>query len=238
MYKHYIIFKSALLDIRNEWSWYLILMITNPLAILFFLRVVLGANISFLSYIVGSVIMTFGTGVFLSLGQTFAFYKATSSLDYYMALPLSKNEIILSLVFRNIILSLPSLLIIIVVGSIIYNAPIHLGLPFFVVIILTSLSLAGIGTIIGVGTKDMQVASILTQILNPLFVYLAPVFVVQSALPAVVSYLSYLFPTTYAANALRSALIENAFSIDTLILAVISFASLFIVSKLIDWRND
>lgn len=238
MYKHLVIFKAALLDIRNEWSWYLILMIVNPLSILFFLRIIIGDAIDFEAYVTGSIVMTFGTGVFLSLGQTFSFYKATASLDYYLSLPLSKVEIILSLVFRNIILSLPSMLVMLAIGAYFYDAKVAIGFPFVLAVLLTSLSLAGLGTMIGVSSKNMQTASILTQILTPIFTYLAPVFIPQSTLPPILAYVSYFLPTTYAANALRAAMQSNACSFDMVILAVIGLVCMFIVARLFDWRNE
>lgn len=238
MYKHIILFKAALLDIRNEWSWYLLLMIVSPLSILFFLQIIAGGLIDYNSYIVGSIVMTFGTGIFLSLGQTFALYKATSSMDYYLALPLSKIEIIVSLVFRNIILSIPSMAFILLIGAFLYNVTIVIGLPLIIAIFLTSVSLAGVGTMIGVCSKNMQIASILTQVLTPIFTYLAPVFVIQSKLPKFVLYISYLLPTTYAANAMRNALQSNTYSYDYIILTLISVVSLFYVSKVLDWRNE
>jgi len=238
MYKHYIVFKAALLDIRNEWSWYLLLMIVSPLSVLLFLRFIIGNAIDFDSYVVGTIVMTFGTGVFLSLGQIFALYKVTSALDYYLSFPLSKIEIILSLVLRNIILSIPSVLVILGLGTLFYDIKMFIGLPFLVAILLISLSLAGIGVMIGVSSKNMQVASILTQILTPIFTYLAPIFISQSALPGPLIYISYILPTTYAANALRSAMGSNTYSIDFLVLATLSFISLAIVSWKLDWRNE
>ena len=238
MYKHFSIFKVALLDIRNEWSWYLLLMIVNPMAILLFLHFVLGDAIDFVSYITGTIVMTFGTGVFLSLGQIFALYKVTNALDYYLSFPLSKLEIILSLVFRNIVLSLPSIVVILGIGTFLFEVDVYLGLPFFIALLLISLSLAALGVMVGISSKNMQVASIITQILVPIFTYIAPVFIPQTALPIPLLYISYFIPTTYAANALRTAMKTNSFSIDFVILTFFVFISLIIVSRKLDWRNE
>lgn len=214
MLKTLTIFKASLLEIRNEWSWYLILMTIQPLSLLFFVKILSNDTLNFEAYIIGSVIMIFGTGVFLSLGQTFSLYRQTSALDYYMSLPVSKTAIILSLVIKNVILSLPSLGILLLMGSILYSVNVFIGFPFLLAFILTSLSLAGLGTMIGVLSKNMQVASILTQVLTPIFTYLAPVFVEHESQPRILYYISYLFPTTYAANSLRAALIDNIISFD------------------------
>ncbi|ERJ83260.1 ABC-2 type transporter [Peptostreptococcaceae bacterium oral taxon 113 str. W5053] len=237
MYKHWIIFKAALLDIRNEWSWYLILMLVNPLSVLFFLKIIARDSIDFPSYIVGSIVMTFGTGIFLSLGQTFALYKARSSLDYYLVLPLSKNEIILSQIFRNIILSAPSMTMVIIIGIFLYGVRIPISIYFILAIMLTSVSLAGLGTMIGVLSRNVQIASILTQIITPILTYLAPVFVPQSELPLKLRAISYLLPTTYASNSLRAAL-RGELTIDYLILFLIGIISFLYVVRVLDWRHD
>ncbi|MDR2045228.1 MAG: ABC transporter permease [Clostridium sp.] len=237
MRKNVQLFVSALLDIRNEWTWYLLLMTVSPLSILLFLRLVVGDGIDFEAYVVGSVMMTFGTGIFLGLGQNFAYYKATSALDYYLALPLSKGMIIASLVFRNIVLSIPSTAVLILVGLSLYQVELFIGFPFLVTLVLTSFSLAGMGTMIGVCSRNMQVASILTQVLAPVFTYLAPVFLPQSEMPGILGAISYIFPTTYAANALRGALLHDQFTVDTPVLIVIAVVSMAAVSKFVDWSK-
>jgi ABC-2 type transport system permease protein len=238
MYKYFTILKSALLDIRNEWTWYLLLMIANPLATLLFLTIVAGKAINFSGYIVGTIVMTFGTGIFLSLGQTFALYKETSSLDYYLALPLPKGLIMMSLILRNVLLSLPSMIIILIIGSFVYSVNISIGFPFILAILLTSISLAGIGTMIGVYAKNIQVASIATQVLTPILIYLAPVFITMDALPRPLQLIAYLLPTTYSANALRAAMEHNVLSIDFLVLGLLGFVSIFLSTYVMDWRQE
>lgn len=237
VYKHFLIFKAALLDIRTQWAWYLLLMMANPLAVLLFLQIIAKGVIDFDAYMTGSVVMTFGTGIFLSLGQTISHYKKTAALDYYLSLPLSKEEIVLSQVFRNIVLSLPSMIIISLIGTAIYHVKISLNLLFFLAVLLTSISLAGLGTMIGVLSPTMQVASIMTQVVTPILIYLAPVFVTVAELPKPIQLISYVFPTRYAANAIRAA-ISGQWSLDYLVLFLIGGLSMMYVVKFVDWRQD
>jgi len=237
MYKYIILFKASLLDIRNEWSWYLLLMLASPLSILFFLLVIVGDNIGLSTFITGSVIMVLGTGVFLGLGQTLSMYKATGSLNYYLTFPLSRAAIMLSIMFRTVLLTLPSLIVLLIINSIISQDRVYLGFPFFVSLVLTSTSLAGLGTIIGITSKNMQVASILTQIITPIMIYLAPVFYEQDRLPAFFRWLSYILPTTYASISLRTALQTNMFSYATIVLAIVSIISIVYSTVALDWRS-
>lgn len=238
MNRIFTLFKSMLLDIRNEWSWYFILMLVTPLSLLFFLKFIAGDNIVYEDYLVGSIIMTFGTGVFLSLGQSFSYYKASSALDYYLSLPLPKLGIILAIMLRNIILSIPSLIVLFFIGAIQYHTYIPMNFPFICAIILTSTSLAGLGVIVGVTSKNMQMASILTQILNPILIYIAPVFTTITNLPSIVQKFSYFLPTTYQANALRISIHAYQFSFDHIILLLLTVITLYFTVKNVNWMKD
>ena len=237
MYKYYTLFKASLLDIRNEWSWYLILMFVSPLSIILFLFIVSGGGIGMSSFVSGSIVMVLGTGVFLGIGQTLAMYRFTGSLDYYSTFPLARISVVLAIMFRTIILSFPALIVLFVVIAAVQGESFYLGFPFFVTLVLTSLTLAGLGAIVGITAKNMQVASILTQVLTPVMIYLAPVFYEPDQMPRIPMLISYVIPTTYVAQSIRIAMNENVFSVYTLVLLVICLCSVVYSTLILDWRE-
>lgn len=230
--------KSHITEIRTDWLWYLILIIVQIFTTLLFIRIFAGDNFDFVHYTVGSIVTVYSIGTFLSIGQKFAVYKHTNAWEYYMTLPITKFQLITSLILKNIILCLPSTLILIIVGSIFYETDFYFGIPFFVSFILVVFSLAFVGALVGIFAKKYTTASVLTQILNPIFIYLAPVYVASEYYPEILRKISYLIPTTYCANALKNAMLYNTFSTDMLILAGISIIGMFLVLKKIKWVRD
>jgi ABC-2 type transport system permease protein len=237
MRRNLTFFKASLLDIRNEWSWYLLLMLVTPLSTVFFLKMVASDSIGTEVYLTGSIVMCFGTGVFLGLGQTISVYKSTRALDYYLQFSIPRYFIMLTLMVRTIILTLPSVAVLIAINYALSDNHVYLGLPFFLSLFLTSTTLAGIGTLIGILSKNPQVASVLTQVITPVLIYLAPVFYSADLLPLGWRWLTYLLPTTYAADSLKEALFNNGYSFAMLILFFMSIVSVLLSTVVTDWRK-
>jgi len=231
---------TNLLEIREGWLWYVILVCINPLTLLLFMGILVKdpSTETIKTFIIGNIINSLSTGTFLTLGQQFSYFKHNNALDYYLTLPIGKISIIIAYVIRNTVFMIPSTVIILMIGRLYYNVNFVININFIIAMLLSSFSLAGFGVIIGVYGKSIRMSSLLTQILQPIFIFLAPVYVTSDKLPKLINYISYIMPTRYAANALRNSLLQigNVY-IDILILLAITIISLILVTVKLDWNK-
>ncbi len=236
----YYLFKTNLFVIRQEWVWYLLMVCITPLSLLIFLGFYLkGQSQEVLLFIItGNMVMSLVTSSMLTLGQTIGLLKHYKAFDYYATLPISKVSLIISLVTRATLLSIPSMFVIFLIGSIYLHIPMEIHPIIILVILLGGYSLAGIGAVIGIYSRNVQTASLITQIVQPIVVFLAPVLIPETSLPTLVKYSSFIMPTRYVAKAFRSAAMGQIAYLDIFIIFVISVVTVYLVGIKLDWRVE
>ncbi|MBT9163877.1 MAG: hypothetical protein DDT24_00797 [Chloroflexi bacterium] len=131
----------------------------------------------------------------------------------------------------------PSLLILLMVGGIAFD----LWLPpvALLILILGGFTMAGIGAFIGFWSPTGEVAHIATQVIQPFFILLAPVFFPLEHLPGPLQVVARFIPTTYIAETLRAAIagrIYGEFWLDLLILVGFALVFLGLMPLKLDWR--
>ncbi len=229
---------AELLSLRLNWVWSLIIVLISPLSILFLLYMLVGDNEDMIIYIVtGNMVMSLVTGTMLSLGQELGVLKQIRGVDYFATLPLRKINIIISYIMRATITTLPSLLVLYGVGKIILHIPMQLHISIVFVSILAGFSLSAVGAFIGIYSRNAEHASSLTQIVQPLVVYLAPVYINLESMPKIIQVIAHMIPTTYVAKALRLSC-QGEWDIASMaVLFGFSVFSIFLIEKKIDWRQ-
>lgn len=230
--------RGELFLLREAWFWYLFQASFVPVSYLLFLWFLVGSAGSISFFVTGSLVTSLSFGGMLSVGQHLGMLKDSNAFEYYATLPISKSVFVAALATRGMLLSLPSTVIVLVFGYLIFG----LVVPFWasIILLLSAYAMAGIGAFIGFWSPTAQIASLATQVLQTIIIFFAPVFFPLEALPIPLQFTSYLWPTTYAAYALRGA-IEGA-SLSSLwpsILALVAFTvvSLVLVPLKLDWRG-
>lgn len=235
----WFLIKSELLMLRVNWQWSLFIVLVAPLSVLLFLYLLLGrADSSYMTYALsGNIIMSLVTGTMLTLGQELGFLKDVRGFDYYASLPLYKIQLITAYLIRATIITIPSIMILIAIGKIAFNVQIVIHISLFVIVFLSGMSLAGLGAFIGIYSRNSSHASTITQILQPIIIYCAPVFIPSQNMPKVMQVISWFIPTTYVASALRNSFngIFDWFNIAILIAFCV--ISVYLVEFKIDWRQ-
>ncbi len=234
---------TQLFTLRTGWFWYLVMMSLQPLTLLLFIRFLMGpSNESITIYLItGNIVLSLSLSSMLSLGQDLGWLKDDHAFDYYATLPISRSALILAIVTRSVLLALPSIAILLILGTWLFNISLNPHPLTLIVLLLGGYSLSGLGAIIGFYSPNGRISSLLTQIIQPLIIFLSPVFVPLERLPKVLQLTSALIPTTYVAKALRDSLTgQVSFStwISILVLVAISLVSFVFVEKGLDWRGS
>lgn len=237
-----IVLKTQFFLFRTAWIWYLILMALQPLTLVIFLSLfATAADEMTIFYIIsGNIVLSLTLSGMLSLGQELGWMKADNSLSYYATLPVPKSALIFAIVTRSIFLSFLPVILILGISQILFDITIHYNIELVIVIVVSSYSMAGLGAFIGFYSPNGRTSNMLTQIIQPLIVFLSPVFVPVERLPDVLQSVAFVLPTTYVAEALRDAL-SNTVDSDTwlyiFLLAALTCFTLVFVDRALRWSR-
>jgi ABC-2 type transport system permease protein len=236
-----ILFRIQFALIRDSWVIVLLLATMFPLTTILFMRFfvtdptpemmvqIIAGNMIF-----GVIIMGLN-----SIGQEISMQKHQGHFTFYASLPILKLNFVAANVLRGLMSTVPSFVLLGVIGYWIYGVNLQLSwaLPFVMLLSLTSI--VGLGVCIGFWSPNQQLTSMLAQLLMMVVTFLSPVMVEMNQLPKMLQWLSYLFPTTYAADALRTVLLHgwtNGVMLDCAMMLLYSCLTIFIVNRLVSWR--
>lgn len=194
-----------------------------------------------LAYILtGNAVISLMFGNMDKLQSHFCFIRFQGTLDYLATLPIRRYALIVAAMLAFLLLSLPSLAATVLLGSLYLRVPLHLHPLLLAVVPLCALPLAGIGALIGTTARGPQEAGSLSLLVTLALAGLGPVVVPPERLPGIMLALGRLSPATYAASALRQALlgpVTGQLLADLAVLAAISALVLWLVGHKMDWRQ-
>lgn len=231
--------RAELFVLRETWFWYFVQSSFVSVSYFVFLWLLVGrqaqADVSYL--VVGSLVMGLSFGGMLSLGQHLGFLKEVSAFDYYAALPISKAAFVAAVTTRGTLLALPAAAVTALLAAAFFGVSLPpVAVP---ILLLSAYAMSGFGAVIGFWSPSAQVASLLTQILQTVIVFFAPVYYPPAALPDPLRVVAHLWPTTHAATALHAAISGHtgpALYAPVLVLAAFCAVSLVLIPLRLDWR--
>lgn len=229
--------------VRDSWVWVLIMATLFPLTTLLFMRFFISspdpgtiARIISGNMIFGVIVMGLN-----GLGQEISWQKHQGHFTFYAALPISKVNFVLANLLRGIMNTLPSFLIMALIGHLIYGIRFNLSWELPLVFILSLTSIVGVGVSIGFWSPNHQLTNILTQVAMMLISFLTPVMVEMNQLPLPIQWISYGLPTTYAADALRHVLLEGwteGVAWDCAFMLGFTLLTYVIITRTVSWRES
>lgn len=232
---------GQLYEIRMMWFWYVVQVSITPLVLLLFFGFVIKQDDpNWLAYVIsGNLTQAMTVSTMVSLGQEIGGMKDHKVYEYYAALPVTKSAFVSALITRAMIFALPSLVIISVLGVAMFHLNLQFSPLILPMVILSAYALAGVGAVIGFYSPNGRVASLMTQFITPLVLYLAPVYAPVANLPRVLRWTSNAIPTSHIARLFREFLTGQAGDQSWLSAAVVACyaaVSIWMVSTRLDWR--
>jgi ABC-2 type transport system permease protein len=195
-----------------------------------------------LTYVLtGNMVISLMFGNMGNVQSHFTFMRFEGTLDYYATLPIRKPSLILAVVLSFLLLSLPSLIVTMLLGALVLGVPITFNPLVLVVIPACAVSLSGVGALIGVTVRNRYQAGAVSLVVTMLMAGLGPVVVPPDRLPPLLHTLGKMNPATYAASALRQAVVgpitERAAG-DLAVLIGSGLVILWTVGHMLDWRQS
>lgn len=239
-YFHLVFIRWA--NIRNEWYFHFLMTPLIPLGLIVLLKFTgaVRTPAEALYVTAGNTIMTLIIGPMQSMSNDLALNKERRDFDFLALLPISKLQLILAYTTVSTLFTFPGMLITLFIGKIWFGFPMEFNLFVLSIMLLSALSMVGLGVMIGVNSKSIHHANIMNAIITALVTFMSPVLVQEENLPVFLRYISKAFPTTYSAKAFRLALngdIGRDLYLNFLILLSFTVVFLFIAVKRIDWRS-
>ncbi|MEU4540799.1 ABC transporter permease [Streptosporangium sp. NPDC023825] len=175
-----------------------------------------------------------------NVANNFAFVKAVGTLDFFATLPVYRHVVIVATVPAFFLLSIPSLLVTIVAGSLFLGVPLHVTPLAIIVMSLCVMPMVGIGALIGILTRTPEEAGSTSLLVTISLLFLGPVILPPDALPGWLLSMSHISPTSYAASAIRqvgSGPVTGQLWIDMGVLAGLTLLTLWFVGRKIRWQE-
>lgn len=235
-----------LIELTNwRWSWRTLVLtstITPLLGMLGLGVFARGGSQETLAYILsGNVVLALMFGMLEKLNSRFMFMRVTGALDYFATLPIQRFALILAIVLSFLALLLPALVVVIALGALLLGVPLSLSPLALLVVPLCAVPLSGIGALIGASARTPEEANALGLLLTFVLLGLGPVVIPPGRLPGILLVLGWFSPATYAASALRQALLGPVTArmlLDLAVLAGLSIVIFWLVSRKMQWRQS
>jgi len=229
-----VLMRMQMSRLRTSWRPYLIVSSAMPLGIAVLMRAVMEPEqvAEFGQQIVaGSAVLAIAMTAVVMLAQRVSALKESGGLDYYATLPVSRAALIGSILLSFAVFALPGTIVVLTLGSALFDlslAALWAAIPVWV---LGSLALAGLGVAIGFAAPDEQLAGMYSNLLmmSVLFLGILP----PDRLPGWLGPVRTVLPSTYAVDALRPGLEGNmtaAQGLDLLVLAAFGALSFWAVA--------
>lgn len=240
------LFDLWLIQLSNwRWSWRGMIVVDTaaPLVSLIALGVFAReAGPEALAYVLtGNVVLSLMFGNLDKVSSNLSYLRAVGGLSYFATLPIQRSVFVLATVSAFMVLSLPSLLTTILVGSLILHVTLAPSPLILIVIPLSAVPLAGIGALIGSSARTPQEASSLTLLTTLLLAGSGAIIVPPDRLPGWMLIVRQLSPATYAASAFRQTLLgplTARLGIDLAVLAGLALVTFWLVSRKMTWRQS
>lgn len=205
--KFFVLLRMQMARLRTSWRPYLIVSSAMPLGIAVLMRAIMepGQVEEFGHQIVaGSAVLAIAMTALVMLAQRVASLRENGGLDYYATLPVSRPALIATILLSFAVFALPGTLIVLTLGSALFElslAALWAAVPVWV---FGSLALAGLGVAIGFAAPDEQLAGMYSNLMMMAVLFLG--ILPADRLPGWLSPLRIVLPSTYAVNALRPGL--------------------------------
>ncbi|MCY9515658.1 ABC transporter permease [Paenibacillus apiarius] len=236
-----ILFRIQFAIVRDSWVWVVLMATMFPLTTTLFMSFFADnpSEEMMIRIIAGNLIFGVIVMGMNGMGQEISWQKHQGHFTYYASLPISKLNFVLANLLRGLMNTLPSFIILAMIGQWGYGIEFHYSWGLPVVVILSLASVVGIGVCIGFWSPNHQLTNMLVQALMMFVTFLSPVMIDIQQLPVPLQWLSYLFPTTYAADAMRNVLLagwSTGVMLDCVVLLAYSAVTICVINNLVKWR--
>jgi ABC-2 type transport system permease protein len=190
----------------------------------------------------GGLIMTFFSAG-ISLQSDLSHLKNDFKLqDMIVSSPTSSRLYMAGMTLAEIVYSIPSLAILIVLAGIyLHPSLLQIAILSLALLLMFAISVA-LGFMLSTFSNDVVQSYAFSRLLSLLFTTVPPVYYPITYVPSLYRYIAYLSPTTYVAEIIQSAtgyltISTNLLILDWVVLSAVCAVILFIAYKKTRWKD-
>ncbi|MBC7194285.1 MAG: ABC transporter permease [Caldisericia bacterium] len=184
----------------------------------------------------------------MSLPLTLVEYRDKKILKRYMATPLKSSYIIFSQFIVNFVLTLLGFILLVIFGKLIFNLRFYGNVILFsLIFVLSTVSIFSIGFLIASLIKDPRSANTIAYIIYFPMLFLSGATMPLETMPKVMKSIAKFLPLTYIVDLFKRSWLNTdifwlkmnlSYTIDIIVLLVITFICFFISIKTFKWYYD
>ena len=220
------------------WYWYAVRPLVFPLGVLFWLKVMVPddqeANLRIMA---GAVVFGISLSTANMLSQQILQDRFLGRLKLLVTMPVSKSAYASGVLLFSTIQAVPIIIILLVFsGSV--DVDLQISWPFFPLILVTLLCVAGIGLLISSVAPTLEVGGIMSNLFGIVLVMISPVFFTMDQAPSALKIVGWASPMRYAADGITKSISgNNDVWLELLVLAGFAVASMAIGLKKLSWQE-
>jgi ABC-2 type transport system permease protein len=158
--------------------------------------------------VAGSTVLVVAFVALNLLAQRFGQLRAAGALDYYAALPMPLGAVALGTAASYATFTVPGALVTCVIGTLVYGLPWAQLWVVVPAVIAAGAALSGVGAALGLAMPRPELATVAGQLAMTAVLFLG--VIPPAHLPSAIRALRDVVPSTYAVDALASALRDHA----------------------------
>lgn len=182
-------------------------------------------------------------GSFWGLSATLVTFREQGILRRFHVTPATATDMLVSSIFANYILTLPTVITEILLAKFLFHVP-TLGNLISIILLVTigTISFGSLGLVIASVTNTMQETQVLNQLLWLPLIFLSGATIPFTYLSSLVQHIALFLPATYLVSGLKRAIVDD-YGPERLLLVLGSLTiwfllTLFLSSQLFRWEPE
>lgn len=195
------------------------------------------------AYLLGPVLGLNVMGSFWGLSAALVMFREQGILRRFHVSPVTAPDMLLSSMFANYILALPTVILELLLAKFLFHVP-SLGDLFSVWLLVTIgiISFGSLGLVIASVTNTMQETQVLNQLLWLPLIFLSGATIPFMYLSPLVQKIALFLPATYLVHGLKKAIVDSA-QVSGLLVVICSLTvwfalTLFLSAQLFRWEPE
>lgn len=192
-------------------------------------------------YISGNIVTSISNLCITTLAQLLIGARARNGFEHMATLPIFKYSPLIGMFFSSAISTIPSLIIMPIIGMYLLDATIYWNPWLILIIVMTIITMAGIGAVIGTCSDNYEVSHTVAFVSMFFVMFGTPVYYSMESLPSAIQIFQRLLPFSYSLEAMRYLMANNSPNgmviRNTIILGGFMLLSIILTSRFFNWKQ-
>jgi len=235
----FTIVEMKILFMIRGWYWYALRPLVFPVGVLFWLKVMVPDDLETNTRIMaGAIVFGISLSTANMLSQQILQDRFLGRLKLLVTMPISKSAYATGILLFSTVQAVPIIIILLIFSNTV-DVDLSLAWPFFPLILVTLLSVSGIGLFISSIAPTLEIGGIMSNLFGVVLVMISPVFFTMDQAPLALKVIGWASPMRYAADGITKTISgNNDVWVELLVLVGFAVASMAIGLRKLSWQEQ